>query len=290
MSSVPVPVGLSRLRVLVSEQGAELRQRLSATSALRGVRPASSLEVRPAPETVSSGIRELDALTSGLPRGGLTEICGAASSGRTSLLLAALAAATRRQEACALVDASDTFDPRSAVAAGVDLSKLLWVRCSLRTQKPFSPRRHRDPESKKEEADDERRRMENPLEQGLRVTDLLLQSGGFGMIAMDLGDVPSEIARRIPLASWFRFRRAVENTPTVLLVLEQQPIAGSCSSLLLRLAGQVPGIGASLPEAPTHAQLLCGLPIAAELLRTHRERKPAGSTRAVLTTRTAWAG
>jgi hypothetical protein len=67
----------------------------------------------------------------------------------------------------------------------------------------------------------------------LKVTDLLLQSNGFGMIALDLGDVPVSSARRIPLASWFRFRRAVEHTPTALLVLEQQPIAGSCSSVLV---------------------------------------------------------
>ena len=56
------------------------------------------------------------------------------------------------------------------------------------------------------------------------------------MIALDLSDVPVESARRIPLASWFRFRRAVEHTPTALLVMEQQPIAGSCSSLVLKVS------------------------------------------------------
>ena len=50
------------------------------------------------------------------------------------------------------------------------------------------------------------------------MTDLLLQSGGFGLVAIDLGDVPDTAARRIPLASWFRFQRAVEPTATVLLV------------------------------------------------------------------------
>src|SRR5208282_6368568 len=80
-------------------------------------------------------------------------------------------------------------------------------------------------------------RWESPLSQLLKVTDLLLQSNGFGMIALDLGDVPVPSVRRIPLASWFRFRRAIEHTPTTLLVLEQQPIAGSCSSVLLRVSG-----------------------------------------------------
>ncbi len=72
-------------------------------------------------------------LTGGLPRGALSEITGPASSGRTGVMLAALAQATRRREVCALVDASDSFDPASAAAAGVDLERLLWVRCSERS-------------------------------------------------------------------------------------------------------------------------------------------------------------
>ena len=119
-------------------------ERLSTLPKLAGVTPASRLEVRPTPEMVSSGIGEIDALTGGLPRGCLTEICGPASSGRTSVLLAALAAATRRQEVCALVDASDAFDPLSGAAAGVDFEKLLWVRCGTKS----SPQKHRDTERK----------------------------------------------------------------------------------------------------------------------------------------------
>lgn len=97
--------------------------------------PASSLEARPAPEMVTSGIAELDALTGGLPRGCLTEICGTASSGRTSMMLAALASATRRAEYCALIDASDALDPQSVAASGIDLDRLLWVRCNDDTPK-----------------------------------------------------------------------------------------------------------------------------------------------------------
>src|SRR5581483_1293948 len=73
-----------------------------------------------------SGIAEIDALTGGLPRGALTEIFGAASSGRTSMMLSALAEATRRQEVCALVDAGDSLYPESAA---MDLRRLLWIRC-----------------------------------------------------------------------------------------------------------------------------------------------------------------
>ena len=79
------------------------------------------------------------------------------------------------------------------------------------------------------------RQSEHRLEQVLRATDLLLESGGFGLIVLDLGDLPPQAARRIPLTTWFRFRRAIEHTPTILLAIEQHPIAGSCSSLLLQL-------------------------------------------------------
>jgi len=72
------------------------------------------------------------------------------------------------------------------------------------------------------------------VEQALRAADLLLQAGGFGLVVMDLGDIPPQIARRVPLASWFRFRRTVENTATALVVVEQEASAKSCASLVLK--------------------------------------------------------
>ena len=162
--------------------------------------------VRPVPELVRTGVSELDAATGGMPRGCLTEIFGPASSGRTSLFVSILAAATERQEVCALVDAEDSFDPISAAAAGVRLERLLWIRCS------------------------------HNAEHALKATDLLLQGGGFGLVAMDLGDTPLPTARRISLTSWFRLRRAVENTPTVLVTVSQQSNAKTCASLMLECA------------------------------------------------------
>ena len=209
--------------------------------------PASRLEIRPAPEMVSSGIAALDSLTGGLPRGCLIEICGPASSGRTSIMLAALAAATRRGEFCALLDASDTLDPKSAATAGIDLDRFLWVRCGedspqkhQNTEKAnVAPARYRNAAPDALAGGRASRRTSNEsehrLDQVLRATDLLLESGGFGLIVLDLADLPPQSARRIPLTTWFRFRRAVEHKPTMLLAIEQQPIAGSCSSLLLQL-------------------------------------------------------
>src|SRR4051812_6657478 len=82
--------------------------------------------------TAPTGIATLDtALGGGLRRGHLSEIAGAASSGRTTVMVQALAAATARGEAVALVDACDTFEPRSAAAHGVALPQLLWVRAPI---------------------------------------------------------------------------------------------------------------------------------------------------------------
>ena len=290
----------------------DLPRKLSAkaflTASLPEVVPASRLEVRPTPELVSSGIREIDELTGGFPRGCLTEVCGPASSGRTSLLIAGLAAATRRQEACALVDVSDAFDPASAKSAGVDFAKLLWVRCG--ENKSVSPRRRRDTE---------KNTSENPVGQALRVTDLLLQSGGFGLVIVDLGDVPFKTARRIPLTSWFRYQRAVEHTSTVLLTITPAPCAQTCAALLLQMqlqkkpsafsyqlsaenndavegqgishAEPAPPISRALaPEIPSHAELLEKFDFQIEILRSRMPRKPARSTTAAFTTKAVRAG
>jgi len=162
---------------------------------------------RPEPDRVRSGIPEIDAATGGLPRGSLTEIFGAASSGRTSLLFSILAEAAAREEMCALVDAEDAFDPVSAAEAGAGLNRLLWVRCSGSCHER--------------------------TEQALKAADLLIQGGGFGVVAMDLGDLPAAATRRISLTSWFRLRRAVENTPAVLVAVARQSHAKTCASLML---------------------------------------------------------
>ncbi len=278
MSSLPLfsAAAPSRPIVVASPARPTLAfQRVSAIPKLAGMTSASRLEVRPALQMVSSGVRAIDALTGGLPRGCLTEVCGPASSGRTSVLLAALAAATQRQEICALVDVSDALNPHSASAAGVDFKRLLWIRCG----KASSPQRLRDTEKKD--------KCEKAVEQALRVTDLLLQSVGFGLVIIDLGDTPVKMARRIPLATWFRFQRSVEHTSTVLFVISQVPCAQTCASLLLKVSGKkLSAVSSQLSaETPTHAQFLDGLQVHGEILRSRLDRKPSGSVTAPFTTR-----
>jgi hypothetical protein len=277
---------MSSAATLRSRLESSLDERLFSTLLLRE---------RAAPLTVPVGIAALDALTGGLPRGALSEITGRTSSGRTGVVMAALAAATRRQEVCALVDASDSFDPASAAAAGVDLDRLLWVRCNESSNSPR--RKNETPNTGQSHS-----RMGSPLQAGfafggrleqvLKVTDLLLQGGGFGMVVLDLGDIPVSSARRVPLTSWFRFRRAVEPTATVLLLVEQEPCAKTCASLVVRLQqealctshpGSVSEAGggprACLPakQVVSHAALLRGVRSHAQVERSWSQRKPPQS-------------
>ena len=269
---VDAPMGKAALGCPVERSSTDCRQQLVHSSIRNqklppsSITPASQLAIRPAPEMAPTGIPALDALTGGLPRGCLTEISGPPSSGRTTILLAALAAATRRGEYCAVIDGSDALDPHSVASAGVELDRLLWVRgnenlpgtrrsagktvsknpsqdgrpilaAPFAARVGISPHHALNPDLNKKNRSNENpsRQSEQRLEQVLRATDLLLESGGFGLIILDLADIPPQCARRIPLTTWFRFRRAVEHKPTILLAIEQHPIAGSCSSLLLQL-------------------------------------------------------
>jgi len=168
---------------------------------------AFKVHEKPVVETLSTGIDEVDALTGGMPRGSISEIFGPASSGRTSLMFSMLAHATTHEETCALVDTNDVFAPTAAVAAGVDFNRLLWIRCA------------------------------GNLEHAFKATDLLLHAGGFGLLILDLGDVPGKEARRIITSWWYRFRRTVEDRPTVLTVISEEACTRSCAALVLELKG-----------------------------------------------------
>jgi recombination protein RecA len=233
---------------------AALRSQVELALAGRVVAPFTYRD-RKIVTTVSTGIPEIDSLTGGLPRGALTEIFGPSCSGRTSLLLSALSARTAQEEACALIDGADAFDPHSAEAAGVELRKLLWVRC-------------------------------RNIEQSLRATDLVLQGGGFGFIAVDLSDIAPRLVRHVPLESWFRFRRAVEDTPTVLVILEQESNAKTCASLGLRMEAEGASWDGTQAECVGHSLgwLLDGLSARGEVSRSRGRMVEEG----IFSTRTDW--
>jgi hypothetical protein len=141
----------------------------------------------------------------GFPRGSIAEIIGAESSGRTTVAHSLLAASTAQEEICAIVDTYDSFDPTSAAAAGVVLSQLVWIRCGKNA------------------------------EHALKAADLLIHAGGFGVVVLDLCQITPRAANGIPLSYWWRFRRAVEKTPTILALIEKQPLAKSSASLALEM-------------------------------------------------------
>lgn len=79
-----------------------------------------------------TGIEALDeSLDGGLPLGALSELVGPECSGRTSIALSFLARMTLQEKVCAWIDVSNALDPASAAAAGVDLRRLLWLRCGV---------------------------------------------------------------------------------------------------------------------------------------------------------------
>jgi hypothetical protein len=156
-------------------------------------------------ECLPTGLAPLDAMVEGFPRGAISEIVGNESSGRTTLVHSLLAASTQQLEICAYVDTDDSFDPVSAAASGVALSQLVWIRCG------------------------------HNAGHALKAADSLLHAGGFGVIVLDLCQIPTRVWNRIPISYWYRFRRAIENTPTILALAEKEPIAKSCASLLLDL-------------------------------------------------------
>jgi hypothetical protein len=243
-------------------------------------------------------------LEGGLPLGAITEVVGPECCGRTSLALSFLAGITQSQKVCAWIDVSDALDPESAATVGVDLSRLLWVRCGVQTAtqaqsfkkrafslpdkymvappakrglhgggfgshprnevkglseavsdflKPevFAPRCAEPQRKKRPEKETFKpsahaiaaRHSKNPvsankpwlrLEQALRATDLLLQGGGFSAIVLDMGSIAPEHAARVPLATWFRYRAAAEQTQAGILLLTQHACAKSSAELLLR--------------------------------------------------------
>ena len=225
--------------------------------ALLGNRVSAAFVQAPQVEmrTMPTGVTSIDAAIGGIPCGGITEIIGSSlcSTGRKSLQAQLLASATRDQF-CGLIDASDSFDPRSAQTAGVNLKRMLWIRCGGRNIKA--------------------------LEQAFKAADLLLQgSGGFGLIMVDLAGISERFVRKIPLSTWFRFSRVVEKLDAALVFITPCPVVGTCSSLTLNLsAGQVRW-SQPVPESPAHTRLSSALDFQVEVRARRSIKKSPQSVR-----------
>ncbi len=183
----------------------------------------SSALVRPRHDELAvaaTGLASLDTqLYGGFPRGQLSEVVGPRTSGRTSLLLQMLAAATDRGEPAAMVDALDTLDVESAAAARLDLDRLLWIRGHV----VVNPGMCRD-------------LNQRALEQAIRALGLVLQSGIFGVVVFDVADAPHDAICRLPFTTWLRLQRMLEGTQTACVLVGAEPMARSAAGLTLRLA------------------------------------------------------
>ena len=180
-------------------------------------------------------------LAGGLPRGQVSEVVGPASSGRTSVAWAALAAATRRGESVALIDTFDRFDPPTAHACGIDLSRLLWVRGQAvsKTSGAIDPawlpgvRAGHGPGTF----------VERVIDRALKSLNLVVQSGVCTLVVIDLIDVPANALRRLPASTWFRVERAIEGSDTAVLILAAQPVARSAGGRSI-VMGELPASSA----------------------------------------------
>jgi hypothetical protein len=169
--------------------------------------------------TAPTGVTALDAaLSGGFPRGQLSEIVGARSSGRASVLLQMLRAATARQEIVALVDVLDMFDAASAAAAGVDLGRLLWIR----GQVLIHPGLCRD-------------MNQRALDRAIKALTLVLQAGNFGLVAFDAAEAPPRALERLPFTTWRRLQRIIEGSQTACVLVGDTPIARSAGGITVRL-------------------------------------------------------
>lgn len=201
MAAIPPPTGLRAVEALLRERGfGHTLPKLS----------------KPWQPPLPTGCAALDArLGGGLPRGAISEVIGPCSSGRTGLVLAALAQATQAQAMTAYIDATDCLDPRSAERAGVVLDRVLWIRCGSGSR--TKPARARE-----------------QAEQAWRAANLVVAAVCFDVVAIDLGGLAAREldAWRRP---WLRLKQTVANTATVVAVLAERRLAGSAAEVALEL-------------------------------------------------------
>ncbi len=210
------------------------------------------LERRDESALVPTAVAALDAcLHGGLPRGQLSEMAGPRSSGRTTLLLQMIAAATRRGEIAALIDTFDRLDVASAGAAGIDLDRLLWIRGQAISGN--GPRSHGVTENTISKNDlrvsvspwPVEESADRSVDRALKALNLVLQAGGFAYVAIDLADVPPAALDRIPFTTWLRVQRIIEGSDTACVLVAPRPLARSAGGLTLTLTASSRWTGAA---------------------------------------------
>jgi hypothetical protein len=182
-----------------------------------------------APRLTSTGLAALDRkLGGGWRRGALSELVGSRSSGRTSLMLHTLTEATREGQVVALVDALDRFDPRVAEAWGIRLEAMLWVRGAPITVEMAQPAL-----------------IDRVIKQAVRAGDLILRAGGFGVVVIDLADVPPRRVQALPAITWLRLAHTAEGQDTVCLLIGGSPMGRSALGVSVEVTARPVWTGTS---------------------------------------------
>jgi hypothetical protein len=141
----------------------------------------------------------------------------------------------RKGAFCALVDAGDSFDPTGTELSEVELDRLLWVRCRRQAG---------------------RGKTLTPLEQAFKAADILIQNGGFELIAVDLAAISEAALRKVPLTTWFRFARVAEKTECALVFFSGYPAARSCATFTLHLSPNGSTWSSATGSGIPHARVL----------------------------------
>jgi hypothetical protein len=201
---------------------------------------------------VSTGLAGLDAaLGGGWRLGEISEVVGARSTGRTSVLIATIAAATARGDLVGLVDAWDRFDPVSAVASGVDLDRVLWVRGATLTVELARPGV-----------------LQQAVQRAVRAFDLIIRAGGFGVVVLDVAGAPVRALQALPFTTWMRLAHANEGRQTAGLLVGERAMGRSARGACVSLDALPHWIGSS-----TQARRFSGFKLRAEIkvdLAIHR--------------------
>jgi hypothetical protein len=183
---------------------------------------------------LSSGLRSIDELIGGgIVRGRVSEITGAASSGKTSLAVSFVAAATGRGEVAAWIAAANDFDPQSFVAANVNLERVLWVSCGGdgKSQAESSERAYEAIASEGEARASKRKFVRSAGGRELKAAEWLLAAGGLGLVLIDFGVG----TRVLPQSAALRLARAAERSGTAVIVIAARRICGTFAALSLGL-------------------------------------------------------
>jgi hypothetical protein len=118
----------------------------------------------------------------------------------------------------------------SASAAGIDLERLLWIR-------------------------GEAGPIDRLVDRALKALNLVLQAGGFGVVVLDLADVPPRVLKSLPFTTWLRVQRIVEGSDTACLLVGPEPLARSAGGLTVMCTGQTTWN----VDAPVRARRFTGL-------------------------------